>query len=123
MKAAFLIAALIAAALAGCISKSSVRVREQEAFLKGQQQAIAAQQLAQQPAVWFRGAVRNARVPWTEELTLTRALAAAEYSGALDPRSIKLIRQGQTYAIDIKRLLRGLEDPELEPGDIVEVSR
>ena len=116
---------LLAAVLVtpGCASKSKAKLREQEAFLRGQQQAIAAQQEAQQPAVWFRGLIRHSRVPWTENMTLAQALVAADYTGTLDPTSIKIIRQGQTYRIDPKRLLRGLEDPPLEPGDLVEISR
>ena len=116
---------LLAAVLVtpGCASKSKAKRREQEAFLRGQQQAIAAQQEAQQPAVWFRGLIRHPRVPWTENMTLAQALVAADYTGTLDPTSIKIIRQGQTYRIDPKRLLRGLEDPPLEPGDLVEISR
>ena len=116
---------LLAAVLVtpGCASKSKAKLREQEAFLRGQQQAIAAQQEAQQPAVWFRGLIRHPRVPWTENMTLSQALVAADYTGTLDPTSIKIIRQGQTYRIAPKRLLRGLEDPPLEPGDLVEVTR
>ena len=116
---------LLAAVLVtpGCASKSKTKLREQEAFLRGQQQAIAAQQEAQQPAVWFRGLIRHSRVPWTENMTLAQALVAADYTGTLNPTSIKIIRQGQTYRIDPKRLLRGLEDPPLEPGDLVEVTR
>jgi len=111
--------------MTGCASKpdAAAKLREHEAFLKGQQQALGAMQQAQQPVVWFRGLIRNSRVPWTEELTLARALLAAEYTGTLDPISIRVIRQGQTYAIDIKALLRGQDDPPLEPGDIVEVLR
>ncbi|MEY2411371.1 MAG: hypothetical protein QOF48_4041 [Verrucomicrobiota bacterium] len=108
---------------AGCAGGSRRKQREQEAFLRGQQQAIAAQQQAQEPAVWFHGMVRHPRVPWTENLTLAQALVMAQYTGALDPTSIKVIRQGQTYRIDPKRLIRGLEDPPLEPGDLIEVSR
>ena len=107
----------------GCAGKSKAKLREQQAFLRGQQQAIAAQQEAQQPAVWFRGLIRHPRVAWTENLTLAQALVAADYTGTLDPTSIKIIRQGQTYRIDPKRLLRGLEDPPLEPGDLVEIGR
>ena len=109
--------------LTGCASKSSAKKREQQAFLMGQQQGIAAQSAAQQPFVSFRGAVRHARVPWTENMTLTQALAAAEYTGTLDPRTIKVIRQGQVHFVNPKALLRGQDDPELLPGDIVEVSR
>jgi len=109
--------------LAGCTTKAKSRAEAQKSFIQGQQQAITAQQqfqAAQQPAVWFRGLIRHPRVPWTEDLTLSRALAAAEYTGALDPTVILVIRQGQTYKVDPKRMLRGLDDPVLEPGDIVE---
>jgi hypothetical protein len=70
--------------------------------------------------VWFRGLVRQTRVPWVEGLTLSQALAAAQYTGALDPSVILVIRQGQVYRIDPKRLLRGEDDPELLPGDQVD---
>ena len=67
--------------------------------------------------------VRNPRVPWTEGLTLARALLAAEYTGTLDPTRIRITRQGQSYTVDVKHLLRGQDDPLLEPGDLVEVFR
>lgn len=85
-------------------------------MLAAQQQA----QAAQQPMVWFRGLVRQTRVPWVEGLTLSQGLAAAQYTGALNPSVILVIRQGQVYRIDPKRLLRGEEDPELLPGDVVD---
>ena len=106
----------------GC-SGSKAKLREQEAYIRGQQQAIAAQQQAQQPAVWVRGLVRNPRVPWTENLTLAQALVAAQYTGMTDPGSIRIIRQGRAYQIDPKRLVRGLEDPPLEAGDLIELGR
>jgi len=108
-------------ALSGCKSKAKVDPRN--AFLEGQQRAWTGQQQNQQPAVFFRGMVRNQRVPWTEGLTLTRALLAAEYTGALDPAQIHVTRQGESYTIDVRRLMRGQEDPVLEPGDLVEVFR
>ena len=121
MKALCVLLAAVIIATAGCAGKA--KQREKEAFRKGQQQALEAQQLAQEPAVWFRGMVRHPRVPWRENLTLAQALVAAEYTGALDPTRINVVRQGQTYRVDPKRLLRGAEDPVLEPGDIVEVAR
>jgi hypothetical protein len=108
-------------ALCGCASKSKVDARN--AFLEGQQRAWSAQQQNQEPTVFFRGMVRNPRVPWTEGLTLARALLAAEYTGALDPTQIRVTRDGQVYVIDVKRLMRGQDDPLLEPGDAVEVFR
>ena len=118
-----LVAALAALVVtAGCASKSKAKLREQEAVIRGQQQAIAAQQLGQ-PVVWVRGLVRNPRVPWTEDLTLTRALAVAQWTDSFNPRSVRVIRQGRAYPIDIKRMLRGLDDPPLEPGDLIEIGR
>ena len=116
---ALLVAVVLATA--GCASKA--KQREADAFRRGQQQALDAVRTAQEPAVWFRGLVRHPRVTWRENLTLAQALVAAEYSGAIDPWRINIIRQGQTYRVDPKRLLRGLEDPVLEPGDIIEIAR
>lgn len=112
--------------MAGCTTASKARSEAQKSFLQGQQQAIAAQQqlqAGQQASVWFRGLVRNNRVPWAENLTLSRALAAAQYTGALDPAGILVIRQGQAHRIDPRRLLRGEDDPVLEPDDIIELQR
>jgi len=121
MKSLCVFLAAVVLATAGCAGKG--KQREAEAFRRGQQQALEALRQEQEPAVWFRGMVRHPRVPWRENLTLAQALAAAEYSGALDPTRINVIRQGQTYRVDPKRLLRGAEDPVLEPGDIVEIAR
>ena len=124
MKRFSILLPVIALAAAGCGGKSNqAALREQDAFLRGRQQAIESQQLSQQPAVWFRGLVRNPRVPWHENLTLAEAILAAGYTGALNPSGIRVIRQGQTYHVDPKQLLRGVEDPPLEPGDIVELTR
>jgi len=121
MKALCVFLAAVVLAIAGCTG--TAKQREAEAFRRGQQQALDAQKLEQEPAVWFRGMVRHPRVPWRENLTLAQALVAAEYTGALDPTRINVIRQGQTYRVDPKRLLRGAEDPLLEPGDVVEIAR
>jgi hypothetical protein len=93
----------------------------QAAFAAGQQQAMSAQTNA--PSVNFRGDVKNPRVPWTEEMTLAKALVAAQYTGSWDPHTIVIVRQGEQYKLDPKRLLSGLEDPLLEPGDTVEIHR
>ncbi len=105
----------------GCVSKSKARLQAEKAFLEGQQRSLADQQQQQQAVVWFRGDVRNQRVPWMEGLTLSRALLSAQYTWSWDPRTITVTRAGELYAVDPRRLLRGLEDPELEPGDLVEV--
>ena len=76
-----------------------------------------------EPVVWLKGPVRNPRVPWTEDLTLAQALLVAEYTGLNNPFKIDVIRQGKRYSINVGRLLRGLENPLMEPGDVVEIVR
>jgi len=106
-----------------CVSKSKSEARAQAAFLAGQQQAAAAS-ASQTPVVSFRGDVKKPTVPWEEELTLGKALLTAEYTGLWDPHTISIIRQGKIYRINPRQLLSGvMEDPVLEPGDIVEVHR
>jgi hypothetical protein len=114
---------LISLSVAGCVSRSKATANAQKAYLDGQQRAILLQQQAQELVVSFRGQVRNPRVPWTEGLTLAQALLAADYTGRLDPRKIQIIRQGEFYSINVRRLLRGQENPVLEPGDTVEVTQ
>ena len=107
--------------VAGCVSQSTARVREREAFVKGQQEMLKQQQ-PQQPTILFRGLIRQPRVPWTEGLTLAQGILAANYNGAGNPGHIRIIRQGHAYPIDVQLLLRGQEDPLLEAGDIVDIS-
>lgn len=118
---------LVVAALGlhtGCTTKSRAQRQAQQSFLEGQRQLLAAEQqqaqAAGQPMVWFRGLVRLTQVPWVEGLTLSQALATAHYTGALDPSVIIVVRQGQVHRVDPRRLLRGEDDPELQPGDLVE---
>ena len=67
--------------------------------------------------------MRNRTVEWVEELTLTQGIVAAEYLHARDPSAITITRQGRKYEVNPKRLLKGQEDPYLEPGDVVELHR
>lgn len=96
---------------------------EQRAFAAGRQQALLEQQQKNEPVIWFRGEVRQARVPWVEGITLAEALATAQYTGNRDPRLITVTRAGQAYSIRPNLLLRGEDNPALEPGDIVELRR
>lgn len=111
---------LVALAVSGCVSKSKSRLDAERAYMEGQQRVLA-EQSAQQPVVWFRGDIRNPRVPWTEGLSLAQALLAAQYTWNWDPRFITVTRNGETHPINPKRLLRGEEDPVLEPGDVIEI--
>ncbi|MBI3851765.1 MAG: hypothetical protein HY298_16040 [Verrucomicrobia bacterium] len=112
---------LFVLAASGCTTNSKAKAQARTAFLLGQQQALAQQQ--QGPVVNFVGMARNRIVPWSEEMTLTKALVAAEYQGFSDPRVITIIRNGQRFQVNVKQLLKGREDPPLEPGDTIEIQQ
>ncbi len=117
---------LMALALAGCTTKNKALAQSRGSFIAGQQQGFAqaqAQVEAAGTAVTVLGDVRNRTVEWVEELTLSQAIVAAEYLRALDPTAITITRQGRKYEVSPKRLTKGLEDPYLEPGDVVELHR
>jgi hypothetical protein len=115
---------LLAAAFGGCVSKSKANAQARQAYVAGQQAAMARmQQLQTQtqgPSVTVNGEVRNHVVPWTEGMTLAKAIAAADYSGASDPSQIFVVRNGMATRIDLKQLLAGSDVP-LQPGDIVQL--
>ena len=75
------------------------------------------------PMVWVRGDVKNRAVTWSEELTLSRAIVAAQYTGLWDPHSISVVRGGTAYKINPRDLLKQLDDPFLEPGDVIVIER
>ena len=123
MKAFLCLAVVGGLLLAGCTSKSKVNSQRQQAFLAGQQQELTQQQHAQANKVTVRGEVGNQSIPWTQELTLAGAILASEWKGFMAPRQIFVIRQGQSHPINLDQFLRGLDDPPLEPGDIVDLRR
>ncbi len=107
-------------AAGGCATKSGARLEAQRAVWENQQ--MAAMELQQrEPAVWFKGDIRQPRVVWQEGLTLAQALTTAQYTWDWDPRSITITREGKAYKVNVRRLLRGQDNPELEPGDVIEV--
>jgi hypothetical protein len=106
--------------ITGCVSRSKAKLDAQGAYLEGQQKVLAEQQ-AKEPAVWFHGDIRIPRVAWMEGLKLSQALLSAQYTGNWDPRLITVTRNGELYQVNARRLLRGQDDPLLEPGDVVEV--
>jgi hypothetical protein len=107
-------------AVAGCTTRSKARLKEQNAFLAGQNAALRQQQAAQSAGVTFVGAVQNPQVPWVAGLTLAQAVATANYLGAQEPKGIIITRQGESAALDAKVLFNGTDIP-LEPGDVVEI--
>jgi hypothetical protein len=118
--------ALLGAALAwaGCSGKAKHQAERDRAFAAGMEQGrLQAQGQAQKPPITFRGPVRHPQIPWAEGLTLTRALLTAEVTSLGTPRAINVIRQGQSYPVNPRRLADGSEEVDLEPGDIIEILR
>src|ERR1035438_6886459 len=107
----------------GCASKSNARLKEQNAFLAGQNSVLMQQQAqatAQSPGVTIVGAVQHPQVPWVTGLTLAQAIATANYVGANEPKQIVITRNGESAAMDAKVLLNGTDIP-LEIGDVIEL--
>jgi hypothetical protein len=119
--AGLLLAAILAAGVTGCVLKSTAQAQARVAYLAGQHDAIARmeQQHAQGGSVTFTGPFNNRVVPWTEGLTLTKAIVSAGYNASIDPISIVIRRDGEEIQIDPSRLLHG-EDFPLLSGDSVQ---
>ena len=111
---------LLALLLAGCTTKTKATAQARAAFAAGQQQALIRMQQTQNPSVILHGAVRNPLLPWTEDMTVSKAIVAAVYFGPKDPAEIIVVRQGQAFRVDPKQLLTGA-DPPLQAGDIIEI--
>jgi hypothetical protein len=115
---------ILVVALGGCVSKSKANAQARAAYMAGQQQAMARMQqtqtLGQGPCVTVNGEVRNRVVPWTQGLTLAKAVIAADYYGAKDPGQLIIVHNGIASRVDPKQLLSGVDIP-LQPGDIVQL--
>ena len=107
--------------LAGCVSKKTADERARQAFQAGQDQAAKQWQEKRPPEVVVRGPVRNPAIPWTEDLTLAKAIVDADYTGFMNPVLVRVIRNGQMVE-EVKGidLLHGQDFP-LEAGDIVDI--
>lgn len=104
----------------GCTTRSKARAEAQAAYQAGQEQTLARIADARRINIRFIGPVRHAEVLWADDLTLARAIAAADYWEARDPRVITIIRQRERLNISPRELLHGRDWP-LEPGDTVEM--
>jgi hypothetical protein len=101
------------------VSKSTANAQARAAYLAGQRQAF--QMAAQGPSVWVIGNVKTPVVPWTQDLTLSKALLAAEYRGAKDPSEIIVRRKGlEPLYIRPQQILEGQDMPMLA-GDQIEI--
>jgi hypothetical protein len=113
-----LVPVFLALLAAGCVSKSKARAEAQKAYMAGQQAAVARMQA--QHNVTVNGQVRNPLVPWTEDLTLAKAIVAADYYGKTAPGSIIVVHNGVGRRYDAKEVLKG-DDMLLAPGDVVQI--
>jgi len=114
---------LLALAAAGCAGKSKAQLREQNAYLAGQIAALRRQQAqaaARFDGVTVVGSVLHSQVPWVVGLTLTQAIATANYVGPDAPKQIIIIRHGESATMDADVLVGGAEVP-LEEGDIIQL--
>jgi hypothetical protein len=119
--AVLLLASLLALA-AGCATKKRHGMEGYNSMVRAQQEALTLQ-LQGQPAVYFRGPVQRPAVIWRENLTLAEALLEAGYTSKFTPHAIRISRLAETYNVNVQRLLRGSDNPLLEPNDVVEVIR
>ena len=107
----------------GCVTQEKAQADARAAYFAGQATAMNQLRLQQAapevPVVTILGPVKNRTVPWTEELSLVRALVAAEYIGAAELFSITITRAGKIMNVSPRQLLAGSVDPALEPGDVV----
>jgi len=71
-----------------------------------------------EPEVRVLGSVKNSLLPWTDGLTLARALVEAEYEKQTAPIAITIFRNNQPLHIDPQLVLQGADYP-LYPGDTV----
>ena len=110
-----------AALFSSCTTKSTARLKEQNAYLAGQNAALREQQSQPQtPGVTVVGAVQNPNVPWVAGLTLAQAIATANYLDPHAPKQIIITRDGESATLDAKVLLDGTDIP-LELGDVIEL--
>ena len=122
MRKAVLCLLLAVLAGAGCVSRKKAQAEARRAYVAGQEQAMQAAARARQqqgPVVFVQGPVRNPVLPWEEGMKLSQAVAAAEYTGYMNPRLIRVLRNGQA-AGELKGIdLLHHQDMGLEDGDTV----
>jgi hypothetical protein len=115
----------------GCANKTKTQEQIRRAYIAGEQAARAQMQQAQapqstlqpmpsttQPQVRVVGSVRNPVLPWSEGLSLARALVEAEYEKSTAPSAITILRNNEPLQINVQQVLQGADYP-LFPGDIV----
>jgi hypothetical protein len=120
MKSVYALLLVLGLVLSGCVTKKAADQRARDAYAAGQRQAMMsmAQSPAQSMTVRIQGDVQNPSLPWTQDLTLAKAIVAAGYKGQTDPKTIIIVRNGRVIQVDPSKLLNG-QDVPLLPMDIV----
>jgi hypothetical protein len=109
---------VLACLLAGCTTKSKAKQKERAAYMAGREQAE--RMMQSRTNVTVIGPVRNQVIPWTEDLTLAKALVVAEYTGRGTPQEILVVRNGVAQRVDPNDLLAGRDIPLLQ-GDLIQI--
>ena len=110
---------LIATLFCGCVTRSQANAQARAAYLAGQKAAFAS--MAEQgKGVVIVGPVQYPNVPWVEGLTLSQAIATANYTGRRNPKSITITRQGDDISVNPRDLLNGHVVP-LQPADTITI--
>jgi hypothetical protein len=103
----------------GCVTKSTAEAQARAAYLAGQKDAY--KTLGAQLKVVVLGDVQRHVVPWVDGLTLSQAIATANYQGLHDPKDIIIeSSNGAITHVAPKKLLNG-PSPVLQPGDVITV--
>jgi len=108
----------LACFLVGCTTPSKAKQKERAAYMAGRQQAE--QMMQSRTNVTVIGPVRNQLVPWTEDLTLAKALVVADFTGRGTPQEIIVVRNGVAQRVDPNDLLAGKDIPLLQ-GDLIQI--
>ncbi len=117
----FVCGAMVLGAMAeGCVTKAKAKADARAAYLAGRQEALARLPQVMGPNVNIIGPVKNAWIPWTEGLTLAKAIVDSGYEGTREPASIIIVRQGQGMRVDPKLLLQGRDVP-IEAGEMIKI--
>jgi hypothetical protein len=109
---------LIATLFCGCVTRSQANAQARAAYLAGQKAAFAS--IAQGQGVVIVGPVQYPNVPWVEGLTLSQAIATANYTSHRNPKAITITRQGEEIRVNPRDLLNGHVVP-LQPSDTITI--
>jgi hypothetical protein len=119
MRIFWILSMLALVPVTGCVSKATADAEAKAAFFAGEKAAYQTMQ-STTTSIVILGNVQKHEIPWADGLTLAKALAAADYTGAHDPTDIVLKRNSVQTEVDPRQLLSG-QDVPLHPGDVISV--